>query len=91
MSSSRIWRGLEDVDSGAGVDDANGVVDVVNVGRDAGRDGPHAQHTRTPLHPAALASVPYGILLVRVRVWTATTMCFMSNRNRGTDAEIRGV
>ena len=29
---------------------------------------PHAQQTRTPLHPAALASVPYGILLVRVRV-----------------------
>jgi len=28
----------------------------------------HAQHTRTPLHPAALASVPYGIVLVRVRV-----------------------
>ena len=26
-----------------------------------------AQHTRTPLHPAALASVPYGIVLVRVR------------------------
>ena len=24
--------------------------------------------TRTPLHPAALASVPYGIVLVRVRV-----------------------
>jgi len=24
---------------------------------------------RTPLHPAALASVPYGIVLVRVRVW----------------------
>jgi len=29
--------------------------------------GPHAQHTRTPLHPAALASVPYGVVLVRVR------------------------
>jgi len=29
---------------------------------------PHAQHTRTPLHPAALASVPYGVVLVRVRV-----------------------
>ena len=28
----------------------------------------HAQHTRTPLHPAALASVPYGVVLVRVRV-----------------------
>jgi len=27
-----------------------------------------SQHTRTPLHPAALASVPYGIVLVRVRV-----------------------
>jgi len=26
------------------------------------------QHTRTPLHPAALASVPYGIVLVRVRM-----------------------
>ena len=26
------------------------------------------EHTRTPLHPAALASVPYGIVLVRVRV-----------------------
>ena len=25
-------------------------------------------HTRTPLHPAALASVPYGVVLVRVRV-----------------------
>ena len=25
-----------------------------------------AQHTRTPLHPAALASVPYGVVLVRV-------------------------
>ena len=32
------------------------------------RHRPHAQHTRTPLHPAALASVPYGIVLVRVRV-----------------------
>ena len=30
--------------------------------------GPPQQHTRTPLHPAALASVPYGIVLVRVRV-----------------------
>ena len=30
--------------------------------------GPHAQHTRTPLHPTALASVPYGVALVRVRV-----------------------
>ena len=28
---------------------------------------PLSQHTRTPLHPAALASVPYGIVLVRVR------------------------
>ena len=28
----------------------------------------HAQHTRTPLHPVALASVPYGVVLVRVRV-----------------------
>ena len=28
----------------------------------------HAQDTRTPLHPAALASVPYGVVLVRVRV-----------------------
>ena len=27
---------------------------------------PHAQHTRAPRHPAALASVPYGIALVRV-------------------------
>jgi len=32
------------------------------------RHRPHAQHTRTPLHPEALASVPYGIVLVRVRV-----------------------
>ena len=27
--------------------------------------------SRTPLHPAALASVPYGIVLVRVRVAVA--------------------
>jgi len=27
-----------------------------------------ALYTRTPLHPAALSSVPYGIVLVRVRV-----------------------
>jgi len=27
----------------------------------------NAQHTRTPLHPAALASVPYGVVLVRVQ------------------------
>jgi len=32
------------------------------------RHWPHAQHTRTPLHPEALASVPYGVVLVRVRV-----------------------
>jgi len=35
------------------------------------RHSPHAQHTRTPLHPAALASVPYGVVLVRVRVPSA--------------------
>jgi len=35
------------------------------------RHCPHAQHTRTPLHPAALASVPYGVVLVRVRVRSA--------------------
>ena len=27
-------------------------------------------HCTTPLHPAALASVPYGVVLVRVRVCT---------------------
>jgi len=34
-----------------------------------------AQHTRTPLHPAALASVPYGVVLIRVRVRTSTRRC----------------
>ncbi len=29
---------------------------------------PHAPHTRAPLNPAALAFVPFGIVLVRVRV-----------------------
>ena len=29
---------------------------------------PFALHTRTPLLPAALASVPFGFVLVRVRV-----------------------
>ena len=31
-------------------------------------DAGKGQHTRTPLRPAAPASVPYGIVLVRVRV-----------------------
>ena len=35
----------------------------------------HAQHTRTPLHPAALASVPYGVVLVRVRVSKTVAAC----------------
>ena len=35
--------------------------------RDVKAAAKSAQHTRTPLHPAALASVPYGIVLVRVR------------------------
>jgi len=51
----------------------------------ARRPGPegHAQHTRTPLHPAALASVPYGIVLVRVRMkMKRATMSTFNNNSR---------
>jgi len=46
------------------------VVELCRAYQDHILDGLHypRQHTRTPLHPAALASMPYGIVLVRVRV-----------------------
>jgi len=39
------------------------------------------KHTRTPLHPAALASVPYGVVLVRVRVPSYSKLYFSCRRH----------
>ena len=47
----------------------------------------HAQHTRTPLHLAALASVPHGIALARVRVaFYKGAMLIISARDRSACA-----
>jgi len=65
-------------------------MDATTLSQDYGRDCKFRPslylilHTRTPLHPAALASVPYGVVLVRVRVM------ILSATGRGAGLGLRG-